>query len=345
MPTIDIPVELVEMLHDLRNAMDEKATSLEDTPEGLDIRAVVEEASKGIGKELILFANAIGVRKFNARLFTFEQYKRGKRLQWRMCDVQPAEPELLSGGSDNLRALMHGSMGQADGKAVSIWVHPMPAGDVEVFLAYVLHQDGLDSAFAVHGQRWKCLGLPGGALEMTLGMMLSRGSSRHSNRWSAMISAQKEVMRDDMRDDMEAFLTSQGAKPLTDRSWEGLLSLIYERKHHRVLMQEVARSCGTPLMHEAQRLLGAMVHLVENALEGNAERIANMEKAHGRALKRFQTDMLKFKSGRDVAANRLKVVEKELMGLKKQLSEAGTGLRDTPSASSSIGTALDRFFV
>lgn len=333
------------MFQKFRSALEESAVPLEDTPEGLDILAVVEEASKDVGKELLLFANAIGVRKFNARVFSFEQHKRNKRMQWRLCDVQPADPELLSGGADNLRALMHGSMGIADGKAVSLWVHPMPAGDMQVFMAYVLHQDGLDAAFAVHGKRWVSMGLQGGPLELTLEMMLKRGSSRQSNRWSAMISAQKEVMRDDMRDDMEAFLSSQGAKPLTDRSWEGLLSLIYERKHHLVLMQEVARSCGTPLIHESQRLLGAMVHLVDTALEGNTEKMANMEKAHGRALKRFQTDMLKFKSGRDVATNRLRVVEKELMGLKKQLAGVGSGERNTTSASSSIGTALDRFFV
>lgn len=344
MQIIELPAKLAEMFSDLRSAMQTRAEPLESTEDGREILEMVEHASKTIGNELMVFANAIGVRRFNARIFTFEQHKKGKRKQWQLCDVQPAAPEFLSGGAGSLRALMRGAMSVTEGKTIAVWVNAMPVSNEQVFFALALHQNGLEAAFAIGGRHWSPLSLGEASLEMTLGVMLSRPSAREGSRWDAMIRAQIEVMRDDLREDMAEFLKSEGGSDLTDERWEELLHLIYGRRNHLVLMQEVARSCGTGLVHECQKILGAMVHLIDTALEGNSEKMASIEKTHARALKRFQTDLLKFKSGRDVATNRLKVVEKELLGLKKQLKDVGAGHQPQLSEGS-IGTALDRFFV
>lgn len=312
-------------------------------PQGRDILAVVEAASKTVGQQLLVFSNIIGARRYNARVFTFEHEKRGKKNPWQLADVQPADPQFIAGGADNLRSLMNGSMAQVEGRAISVWVHALSIGNEQRYLAFIRHEDGMEAIFVVDGKSWGAMGLAGASLEMTLHMMLSRGS-RHEGRWNAMVTAEKEVMRDGLREDMENFLTSVSASGLTDEKWEEFLTLVFDRRQHRMLLQEVARSCGSGLVHESQRLLESMVDLVDTALENHSEKLANMDKAHTRALKRFQTDVLKFKSGRDIAVNRLKVVEKELLGLKKQVREIGAG-HQPQSGEGAIGTALDRFFV
>lgn len=342
MPTIEVPARLAEMFESFRSAMQERAEPLDSTSEGQDIIALVEQVRNSLGNELLVFANSLGVRKFNSRLFTYSQQKRGKRNQWQLVDVQPADPEFMSGGRDKLRALMDASLQDVEGTAISIWVHPLPVGDDQLFFALIVHKDGLEAPFMLNGKRWGAMGLAGASLEMTVDMMLSP-SRRHEARWDRMIEAEKSVMRDEMREDIAEFVKSISGGALTDEKWDELLALIFDRSSHRELLQETARACSAGHLHEAQRLLGAMVHLIDTTLENNQEKMSGMEKVHARALKRFQTDMVKFKSGRDIAVNRLKVVEKELTGIKKQLREVGAG-HQPRTIEGAIGTALDRFF-
>lgn len=343
MPIFELPAELAAMFSEFRDALEERADPLDQTPQGQDILAAVEVAKKAIGRQLLVFSNAIGARRYNARIFTFAHERRGKKSNWVLSDVQPAHSQFIAEGSDNLRALMAATMGPIADRAISIWVHPLSVGKEQRYFAFILHKDGAEAAVAIEGSSWTPMNLGKSSMEMTLGMLISR-SGRYEGRWSAMVRAEKRVMRDDLREGMENFLTSLGARGLTDENWDELLTLIFDRRSHLVLLKEVARSCGADTMGESQRLLEAMVSLVDTALENHQEKTASMEKAHTRALTRFQTDVLKFKAGRDIATNRLKVVEKELLELKKRLKDAGAG--DAGSMNeSSIGAALDRFFV
>jgi len=344
MDFLEIPKALADMLSQLAEMMQQPPASLEDSPSGRDILSCMKHAEKFVGRELTLFARAVGAHHFNARLYVFEEVRKGKKSHWNLVEVNPAAPQFLPDGITHLAALATVAMETHEGNCVAIWVNPLPMIHPGAYFGLALHKGGSIAPIRIDGSAWAPLEVGDAALRLLVDAMLhpTRATER---RWSTIVNKQLGVMRSGMRDDVEAFLEEQGLPGLTDARWEELLSIIYLRKDHLMLLQEVGRSSGVELVIEAQRIGSAMVDLIDKALEGNTEKMASMEKAHARALQRFKTDLAKFKAARDVAVSRTRQVEKELAHARGQLKNAGAGSVPQGGNDRSLGLALDRFFV
>lgn len=338
-----LPEELRKMILDFGTALEEKAEPLDSTPEGQDVISLLDDIGRDFSLELSIFARTVGAARYHARLFVYGQEKKGKRQQWVRTATHFADPEFLTGGLDLLRTLMREMMGRQEGKSIAIWVAPVAAMGREALVLYFLHKEGFETVFTARERGFVPMDMGAGPLNMTLESMLSP-SSRTKDKWAGLVAAQRAHMGDVARDDVAALWQKHSGTPLTDEVWDELLTAIYVRADYLHMLQEVTRALGDSQTRESQRLLESMVTLVDQALEGNKEKMANIEKNNERARKRFMTDLAMFKSERDVARKRTKQLEREALALRKQIQAAGSG-QGAQAASHSVGLALDRFFL
>jgi hypothetical protein len=347
MATSKIPAEIAHVLEKLRNTLseltDEEVVSLDSTPQGREILDMLDDIKKTVGRELGVYQRIMGARRFHGRVFTFCREKKGKRRQWVRSETQLAEAEFLGNGVPHLRTLMLDMMQAEEDKALAMWVHPMPSLERDVFYGFVLHPDGAEAVVIFDGGNIIPMSWGEKQRALTLEMLLRRPENS-AKRWASIVKAQISVMREALREDVTEFLTKNPGS-MSDEVWEEFLHLLYARKEHLMLLQEVGRATGVSLLHESQKMVGAMVDLVEKALANHNEKLAGMEKTHARALKRFKTDLDKYRSARDVAASRTKQLEREMQSLRKQLQRTGSSTQSEQSNQNSIGLALDRFFL
>lgn len=343
MPSIKIPPELKEKLDELHELMSEKPEPLDSTPAGKEILSLLEEVQREIGMELKLFSRALGARQFHARIFIFQAEKKAKRLQWKLRDVQLGEPEFLPGGPKHLQKLLLGAMKHIGGKTIALWLHHMATPTQnDSYFAYLLHHEGQEATYQYSEGGWSPLPLGEGPRLLVMEMLLNPTSGA-AKRWARVIEAQMHAMRKQLRDEVTAFVEKASAG-MTDELWEEFLTMIYLRKEHLMLLQEASRMAGTSVLHEAQQLLSTTLQMVDKALNAHSEKLVHLEKNHARVLKRFKTDLDKFKLTRDAAANRANQLEREVQNLRKQLQASTTGPAREQEAES-LGLSLDRFFM
>ena len=320
------------------------AAPLEASEGGREILAALDDLNRLVGQELRVFATTLGSRRFNARVYFFEQVRKGKKGRWQSDGVQLAEPEFIPGGPDHLRALMGGVLAKETTTTgrMAMWVRGMPEVDDNTFFVFVMHSSGFETALSLGEKGWSHMRIAGPQLELTLSAMLRPRPSRMVV-WDTLIEAQMKVMDSGLRADFTELWKDHTRSPMTDELWGQFLEMIFLRGDQLLFLHEVGRATAVNLLRESQKLQGVLVHTVENVLAEYKEKMAQLEKSHSRALTKFKTDMERHRAAKDVATKRVTQLEREAQELRNQLKQAGPAGASV-GREQTLGRALDRFF-
>lgn len=346
MAKIELPAGLHEMLSDLFNSISAPAEPLEASAGGKEILASLADINSLIGRELRIYAHAVGSRRYQARVYFFEQLRKGNRGRWQLGSVEFAEPEFIPGGPDHLRTLMKAGMQNIEGKGsrIAVWVRAMPEVSAETFFAFVVHSSGFETALTLNEEGWSHVRAGSGALEMTLGSMMRPRASR-MEIWQKLATTQMELMDESLRRDFTELWKDHTRSPMTDELWASILEMIFLRGDLLMFMHEVGRATSVGLVQESQKLQGALVHLFDKIINEHPEKLAQMEKSHARTQAKSKADIERHKGAADVMRKRLAQVEREAHELRTQLKRsASAGDGGGEGSRQSIGLALDRFF-
>lgn len=340
--------EVIEAARSTMATLEEEpdAAPLESTPEGIELRDAIDVAKTNIEAELRLYGDAIGSRGYVARAFILLRERKGKRDRWRLEKVVLAPPNMLHGTRESLQAFLSAALEAEGGVGVALWVRGMPAPAEEGFFAYAMHSSGLDTALVMRADGWTGMRRGPQRLAMTLAGMV-REKDADAKRWDDMTEAFIGLSRTRLREPIAALFVANNAV-LTDETWEEVLNIIYRGEENLGFLKEAARSMGTPLIYETQRLQGAMVHLVTKALAAYTNKIDDIDKSHARALKRFKADRDSHRAAKDTAVNRARQLDREIASLRRQLKEsaaaAPAGGQVSVAPENFVGLALDRLF-
>jgi hypothetical protein len=344
MPKLELPEGLFERLHQLFDTLTEQAEPLEASSGGQEVLAAIEDLNTLVGRELRIFARAVGTRHYHARVYLLEQIRKGNRSRWQLDSVQLAEAEFMPGGPGHLRALMKGGMENIEGKGnrMAVWVRAMPEVGDNTFFAFLIHSSGFETTLSLDEKGWSHVRVNGAKLELTLGSMMRPRPSR-MEIWQRLQETQIGLMDESLRGDFTELWKDHTRSPMTDELWQSILEMIFLRGDLLMFMHEVGRATSVGLIQESQKLQGALVHLVEKLVAEHNEKLAQMEKSHTRALAKFKTDLERHRSSTDVVRKRLTHVEREAQELRNQLKRAGGG-GGADVSQQSIALTLDRFF-
>lgn len=319
---------------------------LEASEDGREILAALDDLNRLVGQELRVFASSLGVRRFNARVYSFEQVRKGNRGRWQLDGVQMAEPEFVPGGPDHLRALMRSTLNTDNSKngRMAAWVRGMPEVDDNTFFFYIIHSSGFETALSLGAKGWAHMRIGSTQLQLTLLTMLRPRPSRLAV-WETLIEAQMKVMDSSLRADFTELWKDNTRSPMTDELWRQFLEMIVLSSEQLMFMHEIGRATAVGLVEESQKLQGVLVHIIENILGEHKEKMSQVEKGHARALAKFKTDMERHRAAKDVATRRVAQLEREAQELRNQLKQAGaSGVGARIGREQSLGRALDRFF-
>lgn len=343
MKEFEISLDIASAMQGLSGTPLKDSGPMDSSLAGREILELVEAVSAEMGQELKLFGKALGSTRYTPRLFVYKKRIMTQGSRWLACDLELASSEFLSGSLDNLRALMDAcSEKERDGNeaCISMWVHPMPLKELETFMVFVRHVEGVEAAFVAGEGKWSALPQSEQITGMTLSMLLSL-SSNSRRRWAGVVNTQKRFVTEAARPALRKILVSKGARDVSDKYVDSLIAAVCDTDENLEVIKSIAREFGTAPIHEAQNVLTAAVGLVDRAIEITEEKVEQLVKDHARSIKKFKADLEKYKMVRDGAEARTRQRDKELSELRKQLRTTSS----TPAKiEGSIGVALDAFF-